>query len=142
MIRNTVLFIIILLSGCAQQQPNENQNLTPEIIQNVETTSEQELLFGHYENVNTVYGGSYKGCCVFNKERMKLAHFAIDYFEAQTGEEFGDRDMLIGTTNDKVLVYIKPSASMRKNTSKTYYMQINKASAEVEAFKLREEVPN
>ena len=73
---------------------------------------------------------------------MKLAHFLIDYFEEQTGEEFGDRDMLIGTTNDKVLVYIEPSASMRSKTSNTYYMQINKATAEVEAFKLGEEGPN
>jgi len=131
---------ILILAACSAEPAIEK--LTPENIQNIETSTQQKMLFGHYENVNTAHGGSYKGCCVFNADRMKLAQFIIEFFEEETGKEFSSRDMLIGTTNEKVLVYIEPSSEMRAVTDKSYYMEINKVTAEVEIFKQGEEGPN
>ena len=136
------LIVLVLLTGCTPQNAVVKQTITPEIIQNIDTTSEQALLYGHYENVRTVYGGSYKGCCVLNEDRIKLAQFVMNLFEEKTGEEFGDRNMLIGSDAVSIIIDIEPSDRMKSLNPKRYYVKINKSTALVETFVERKVGPN
>jgi len=128
-----LLLSTIMLVACNNKL--EVIKLTPEIVQSIETTSQQEMLFGHYENVNTVYGGSYKGCCVFDKNRLALANFAVAVYEKKTGQKFTDVNMLIGSSSTAILVYLVPLHESQPPTQKSYLIEIDKQTAEVTAFR-------
>jgi len=111
-----------------------NKKLTPEMLQSIGTSNQQEMLFGHYENVNTVYGGSYKGCCVFDEDRIAIANFVVTFFEKETGQKFTDRNMLIGSTSNSLWIYIVPKNYTSSSNEKSYFLEIDKETAEVSDF--------
>lgn len=125
--------IALMLVACNQEAVNEK--LTPEMVQNIETSNQQEMLFGHYENVNTVYGGSYKGCCVFDENRIAIANFVTTLFEKETGQKFTGRNMLIGSTSNSLLIYIVPTNNSISLAQKSYILEITKETAEVRTFR-------
>lgn len=133
------ILLIICLSACMDNDVRQQEMLTPEILQNIDANQSKETLFGHYENVNTGYGGSYKGCCVFDEVRLSLANFVVKYFEQNTGQSFSDKNMLIGSTNNSIWVYIVPKdisiSTSVPSSQNSYFLEIDKKTAKVTGFR-------
>jgi len=133
------IFSIVCLSACLDTDTSQHEMLTPEILQNVDTDHSKDMLFGHYENVNTAYGGSYKGCCVFDDNRILLANFVVRYFEQNTGQSFSENNMLIGSTSNSIWVYIVPKnisiSTSAPSSQNSYFLEIDKKTAKVISFR-------
>ena len=139
--KKTILLLAmgaLLATACSEAQEiqvGDASGLSPRVLQQIDVSDRQSILFGHYEDLVTVQGRRFEGCCVFDANRIALANFVVRLFENSTGESFADREMLVGGLNDKIVVYIVPKALTASPTDKTYVLELDRKTATINSFK-------
>lgn len=128
--RHIFVIVATLLLGCASGN-DINSKITTDVLRDVSLSEQQELLFGHYENVNNAYGDNYRGCCVLNSNRVILINYLIEKYEKDLGRSFEGQNMLLGTTNSKVWVIISPEV---EEENPSYFIEFDKNSAKNSGF--------
>lgn len=135
----TVVLMAIPLAACTDTREIEfgdASGLSPGVLQNIDVSERQSILFGHYEHLNTVYGRTFEGCCVYDADRLALANYAVRLFENSTGESFENKEMLIGSVDNNVWIYFVPKSLLPNPVSKTYVLELDQKTAEVISFKV------
>ena len=136
LIAGLVYAVLTACSGSQDIKVTGKSSINPQVLQQIDVSDRQSILFGHYEHLTTAYGLTFEGCCVFDANRLQLANYIVRLFESSTNESFGSREMLIGTVNDKIWVYIVPKALTETAIGKSYVIELDRTSGEVESFKL------
>jgi hypothetical protein len=132
------ILAILAVTGCSEVtelRVGDATGINPTVLQKIDVSDRQSILFGHYEDLVTVHGRTFEGCCVFDANRIELANYIVRLFENTTGEDFANREMLIGAVNDKVYVYIVPKALTAAPRAKTYVVELDKKTAVLNSFK-------
>ena len=131
-------FAVISLGACnqvADLTSGGTAKINPEILQKIEVSDRQSILFGHYEHLATIHGRTFEACCVFDANRIKLANYIVQLFENSTGKSFDDREMLIGGVDDKIWVFIVPKSLSAAPLAKTYVVELDKNTGLINSFK-------
>ena len=127
------------LTACNNAQELEvgdTVGLNPSVLQNIEVSDRQSILFGQYEHLTTVHGRTFEGCCVYDANRLALANYAVKLFENSTGERFQNKEMLIGAVDDNIWIYFVPKSTIPNPVAKTYVLELDQKSGEVLSFKI------
>lgn len=137
--RIIIVFVGALLAVACNQVDEigigEASGISPTVLQKIEVSDRQAILFGHYEHLVTVQGRAFEGCCVFDASRIELANYIVELFENSTGKSFSDREMMIGAVGDLVYVYIVPKSLNATPIEKTYVVELDRKTARLKSFK-------
>ena len=73
---------------------------------------------------------------MYDANRLALANYAVKLFENSTGESFENREMLIGSVDNNIWVYFVPKSTIPNPVAKTYVLELDQESGDVNSFKI------
>jgi len=137
--KNVGLLALLAIAACSETREielGEASGLSPAVLQKIDVSDRQSILFGHYEHLSTVHGRTFEGCCVYDANRLALANYAVKLFENSTGESFQNKEMLIGSVDNNIWIYFVPKSTIPNPRAKTYVLELDQETGEVISFKI------